>query len=411
MTLDLGRRVAFTIGALLVFRLGTFIPVPGIDGAVLAQLFRSQGGAILDLANMLAGGGVRRLAIFALGLAPYLSAAIIIQLFTITIPRLKALKRHEAGRNRLNDATRILAVVLAAFQAYGIAKALDSIPGLAVEPGAMFRLSVVLTMTGGAVVLMWLSEQITLRGVGNGIALIFALGIVLELPSAVAGALELGRQGFLSFNAMLGLVILAVALTALIVVMELARRRLPLEFSARQIGARTIAGRSQLRFKLNSGGVMPAIFASWLLLVPILISNFVGESSWWNAVARFVGHGQPLFLIAYVLFIVLFTFIYTALIFSPDAAADDLKAYGCAVSGVEPGEATAEHIDGVLSRVTLLGAAYLALVYLVPELLIRYAQVPFYLGGASLLIVVCTVLDLQAQVRGYATIKSGADVR
>jgi len=404
MTLDLGRRVAFTLGALLVFRLGTFIPVPGIDPVVWQQVFRTQAGGILGMFNMLAGGGIHRLAIFALGILPYVSAGIIVQLLTVTIPRLKTIRRRgEAGRIRLEMATRIIATLMAALQAYGIAVALEGVGGVVAEPGAVFQLSTVLTMTGGVVFLIWLSEQITLRGVGSGIALILALGIVAELPNAIAGALELGRQGLLSFNAMLALVLLAVALTALIVVMELARRRLPLEFPARQIGARTIAGRSQLSFKLNSGGIMSAIIASWLLLVPTLVIGMAAE----QGSARWFEAGRPLYLICQVVFILASAFVYTALIFNPDTAAEDLKSYGVVVPGVEPGEATAEHLDRVLSRVTLLGAAYLAFVYLVPELLIAYAQVPFYLGGASLLVVVCTVLDLQKEVRGYATIKSG----
>ena len=402
MTLELGKRVAFTIGALLVFRLGTFTPVPGIDPVVWQQIFRTQAGGILGMFNMLAGGGIHRLAIFALGILPYVSAGIIVQLLTVTIPRLKAIRRSgEAGRSRLEMVTRIIATLMAALQAYGIAVALEGVGGVVAEPGAVFQLSTVLTMTGGVVFLIWLSEQITLRGVGSGIALILALGIVAELPNAIAGALELGRQGLLSFNALLGLVLLAVALTALIVVMELARRRLPLEFPARQIGARTIAGSSQLSFKLNSAGIMSAIIASWLLLVPTLLIGMAAEhgSAQWHALTGWFEPGRPLYLVCQVVFILACAFVYTALIFNPDTAAEDLKAYGGVLPGVEPGEATAEHLDRVLSRVTLLGAAYLAFVYLVPEVLITYAQVPFYLGGASLLIVVCAVLDVQAQIR------------
>ena len=409
MTLELGKRVAFTIGALLVFRFGTYIPVPGIDPVVWEQVFRTQAGGLLATFNMFAGGGIHRLSIFALGIMPYVSAAIIVQLLTIVIPPLKTLKRSEAGRARLETLTRIFAFAMAALQAYGIAVALEGVRGVVSEPGAMFRVSTVLTMAGGVVFLMWLSGQITVRGVGNGIALFLALGIVAELPVAIAGSLELGRQGLLSFNAMLGLVIVAAALTALIVVMELARRRVPLEFPGRQIGARTIAGRSQLSLKLNNAGIMSAILASWLLLVPTLAITLATEEGTplWRTLTAWFAAGQPVYLICQAVFIVACAMIYTALIFSPDAAAEDLKTYGGLVSGIEPGEATAEHIDGVLSRVTLLGGAYLALVYLVPELLITYAQVPFYLGGASLLIVVCAVLDLQTQVRGYATIKSG----
>ena len=409
MTLELRRRVAFTIGALLVYRLGTYIPVPGIDPAVLAQLFGSRSGGILNTVNLFSGGAVGRLAIFALGITPYLSAAIVVQLLAITVPWLKALRRSgEKGRGRIDRYTRYFAVVLAAFQAYGLAGALESISNLVLDPGAMFRASTMLTLTGGTMLLIWLSDQITARGIGNGVALMLALGIVMGIPEAIRGLLELGRQGQLSPDVILGVAVVAVALTALIAVMEGAQRRLPVEFPARQVGARTVGGRSDLRINLNSAGIIPAGLATWGILLPLLIIRLnTDQLDWWRAIGDEIDERGRLYLTCFALLIVVCAIIYTALIFSPDAAAEDLNKYGGIIPGVEPGEATAAHIDHVVSRVTLLGAAYLAFVYLVPELLITHAQVPFYLGGASLLIVVCTVLDLQKQVRGYATIKSG----
>jgi preprotein translocase subunit SecY len=410
MTPELGRRVAFTVGALLVYRLGTYIPVPGIDPTALAQLFGTQGsGGLLGMVNLFSGGAVGRVAIFALNLTPLISAAIIVQLLVITVPRLKALRRSgEAGRDRINQYTRYFAIALAAFQAYGIASALEGVRGLVVDPGSMFRLSTVVTLTGGVVFLIWLSDQITARGLGNGVALFLALGIVMGIPEGIRGLLELVRQGALSPDVVLGVAVVTLALTALIAVMEGAQRRLFVEIPPRQVGARTIGGRAALRYKLNGAGIIPATLATWGLLLPLLIIRLsTDQLGWWRAIADEIDERGRLYLTCLALLIVGCALIYTALIFSPDAAADDLQKYGATIPGIEPGEATAAHIDHVLSRVSLLGAAYLALVYLVPELLITYAQVPFYLGGASLLIVVCTVLDLQKQVRGYATMKSG----
>jgi preprotein translocase subunit SecY len=410
MTSELGRRIWFTIGALLVFRLGTYIPLPGIDQAALAQLFRSQAGGFLGQADFFSGGAVGRLAIFALGLMPYLSAAILLQLVSIVVPRLAALpSQGERGRRRLENYTLGLTFAFAAFQAFGIAVALESIPNFVVEPGVLFRLTTVLSLTGGTIFLVWLSGQITARGVGNGLALIFFMGVVLELPSAVAATLDLGRQGVLSSGLILGVLVLAVALTGLIVFMELARRRLPVEYPRRQVGMRMIEGRSHLSVKLNAAGVIPAIVASWLLaqLLAILSLTSGPGPGWGHAITSQLGQGRPLHMIVYALAIVLFALLYTAFVLSPERIAADLDKRGGVIPGVEPGEATAEHVDTAISRTALLGAVYLALVCLIPEMLIAYARLPFYLGGIALLVVVCTMLDLDAQLKNGAHIRLG----
>jgi preprotein translocase subunit SecY len=410
MTSELGRRIWFTIGALLVFRLGTYIPLPGIDQAALAQLFRSQAGGFLGQADFFSGGAVGRLAIFALGLMPYLSAAILLQLVSIVVPRLAALPNQgERGRRRLENYTLGLTFAFAAFQAFGIAVALESIPNFVVEPGVLFRLTTVLSLTGGTIFLVWLSGQITARGVGNGLALIFFMGVVLELPSAVAATLDLGRQGVLSSGLILGVLVLAVALTGLIVFMELARRRLPVEYPRRQVGMRMIEGRSHLSVKLNAAGVIPAIVASWLLaqLLAILSLTSGPGPGWGHAITSQLGQGRPLHMIVYALAIVLFALLYTAFVLSPERIAADLDKRGGVIPGVEPGEATAEHVDTAISRTAMLGAVYLALVCLIPEMLIAYARLPFYLGGIALLVVVCTMLDLDAQLKNGAHIRLG----
>jgi preprotein translocase subunit SecY len=410
MTSELGRRIWFTIGALLVFRLGTYIPLPGIDQAALAQLFRSQAGGFLGQADFFSGGAVGRLAIFALGLMPYLSAAILLQLVSIVVPRLAALPNQgERGRRRLENYTLGFTFAFAAFQAFGIAVALESIPNFVVEPGVLFRLTTVLSLTGGTIFLVWLSGQITARGVGNGLALIFFMGVVLELPSAVAATLDLGRQGVLSSGLILGVLVLAVALTGLIVFMELARRRLPVEYPRRQVGMRMIEGRSHLSVKLNAAGVIPAIAASWLLaqLLAILSLTSGPGPGWGHAITSQLGQGRPLHMIVYALAIVLFALLYTAFVLSPERIAADLDKRGGVIPGVEPGEATAEHVDTAISRTAMLGAVYLALVCLIPEMLIAYARLPFYLGGIALLVVVCTMLDLDAQLKNGAHIRLG----
>ncbi len=410
MTSELGRRVWFTIGALLVFRLGTYIPLPGIDQAALAQLFRSQAGGLLGQADLFSGGAVGRLAIFALGLMPYLSAAILLQLVSIAVTKLAALpNRGEVGRRRLENYTLGLTFAFAAFQSFGIAVALESIPNFVAEPGVLFRLTTVLSLTGGTIFLVWLSGQITARGIGNGLALIFFLGVVLELPGAVAATLEVGRRGALSSNVILGVLLLAVILTGLIVFMELARRRLPVAYARRQVGMRTIEGRSHLSVKLNAGGVIPAIVAAWLLAQALAVSHLAAGQGlgWGYTIADQLGHGRPLHMILYALAIMLCALFYTAFVLNPERLAADLEKRGGVIPGITPGEPTAEHIDTAISRSAMLGAVYLALVCLTPEFLIAYSQVPFYLGGTSLLIVVCTVLDLGAQLKNGAHIRLG----
>ena len=399
MSSGLGRRIVLTIGALLVFRLGTFISIPGIDPLIWQELFRQQSGGILGAFDALAGGAIGRLSIFALSILPFVTASLLLQLASIVSPRLWALpKRGEIGRRKLDAYTLVVAICLAAFQATGIALALEGVGNIVAEPGMIFRLTTVLTLTGGVVVLVLLARLITARGIGNGVALILALGIVAELPGSVAGMLELGRRGALSTNFLLALCLLAIALTTLVVHMELARRKLQVSFVRRQIGTRTIEGRAQLQLKLNSAGVVPTILASWLLLLPILAANAgLGLPDW---IMPHLTHGRPVFLILYGLAIVLCVFFYTAFLLNPDEIAEDLKKHDGVIPGVEPGDATADHIDHVVSRINVIGALYLAFVCLLPEILIGYWSVPFYLGGTSLLILVCAILDVKAQLDG-----------
>ena len=402
---ELKKRIWFTLGALLVYRLGTYIPLPGIDPSAWDQIFRQQAGGILGMFNMFAGGGIQRMAIFALNIMPYISASIILQLMTTVSPTLEQLKKEgEQGRKTINQYTRYLTVVLAAFQAYGIAIGLEGAGNVISDPGWFFRISAVITLTGGTVFLMWLGEQVTSRGIGNGISLIILAGIVAELPSAIAGTLELGRQGALSTPLILSVVLMAVVVIAFIVFVERAQRRLLIQYPKRQVGNRMFEGQSQfLPLKLNTSGVIPPIFASSLLLLPTTVANFnAGQGpEWLTIVTTQLGHGRPLFLLLYVALIVFFAFFYTAIVFNPTETADNLKKHGGFIPGIRPGERTAEHIDYVLSRITVVGAAYLAIVCLIPEILIAYAAVPFYFGGTSLLIVVSVTMDTVAQVQGY----------
>jgi preprotein translocase subunit SecY len=402
---ELKKRIWFTLGALVVYRLGTYIPLPGIDPAAWEQIFNTNSGGMLGMFNMFAGGGIRRLAIFALGIMPYISASIIIQLMTTVSPTLEQLKKEgEQGRKVINQYTRYLTVVLAMFQSYGIGIGLEGSGQAVADPGLFFRISTVITLTGGTMFLMWLGEQITARGVGNGISLIIMTGIVAQLPAAIAGTLELGRQGALSTGLILAVVVMAVAVIAFIVFMERAQRRLLIQYPKRQVGNRMFEGQSShLPLKLNTSGVIPPIFASSLLLLPTTVANFnAGQGSeWFNVITAQLGHGRPLFLILYVALIVFFAFFYTAIVFNPTDTADNLKKHGGFIPGIRPGERTAEYIDYVLTRITVIGAAYLAFVCLVPEILISYAAVPFYFGGTSLLIVVSVTMDTVAQLQGY----------
>lgn len=402
---DLKKRIWFTLGALLVYRLGTYIPMPGINPEAFAQAFQQQAGGVLGMFNMFAGGAVERMALFALGIMPYISASIIMQLMTSVIPSLEALKKEgEQGRKVINQYTRYGTVVLAAAQAYGIAIGLESGSGIVADPGWFFRISTVLTLLGGTMFLMWLGEQITARGIGNGISLIIMAGIVAELPSAIASTLELGRQGALSTVLILAILAMAVIVIAVIVFVERAQRRLLIQYPKRQVGNRMFEGQSShLPLKLNTSGVIPPIFASSLLLLPTTIASFnAGKGpEWFQWLNTELGHGRPLFLMLYLGLIVFFTFFYTAVVFNPTETADNLKKHGGFIPGIRPGERTAEYIDYVLSRITVVGAIYLALVCLVPEILISYASVPFYLGGTSLLIVVSVTMDTVSQVQGY----------
>jgi preprotein translocase subunit SecY len=402
---ELKARIWFTLGALLVYRLGTYIPLPGIDPSAWEQIFRTQAGGILGMFNMFSGGGIHRMAIFALNIMPYISASIIIQLMTTVSPTLEQLKKEgEAGRKIMNQYTRYLTVVLAAFQAYGIAVGLESAGQAVTDPGMFFRISTVITLTGGTVFLMWLGEQVTSRGIGNGISLIILAGIVAELPSALANMFELGRQGALSTGIILIVIVMAVAVIAFIVFMERAQRRLLIQYPKRQVGNRMFEGQSShLPLKLNTSGVIPPIFASSLLLLPTTVANFnAGQlPDWMSAITTQLSHGRPLFLVLYVGLIVFFAFFYTAVVFNPTETAENLKKHGGFIPGIRPGERTAEYIDYVLSRITVVGAAYLALVCLIPEILISYAAVPFYFGGTSLLIVVSVTMDTVAQIQGY----------
>jgi preprotein translocase subunit SecY len=403
---ELKKRIWFTLGALLVYRFGTYIPLPGIDPTAWDQIFRTQAGGILGMFNMFAGGGIHRMAIFALNIMPYISASIIIQLMTTVSPTLEQLKKEgEQGRKVINQYTRYLTVVLAAFQSYGIAIGLEGAGNVVSDPGMFFRISTAITLTGGTMFLMWLGEQITARGIGNGISLIIMAGIVAELPSAIAGMLELGRQGALSTGLILIVVVMAVVVIAFIVFMERAQRRLLIQYPKRQVGNRMFEGQSShLPLKLNTSGVIPPIFASSLLLLPTTIAQFNsqgGGPEWWQTIVTQLSHGRPAFLILYIALIVFFAFFYTAIVFNPTETADNLKKHGGFIPGIRPGERTAEYIDYVLSRVTVVGAAYLAIVCLIPEMLIAYAAVPFYFGGTSLLIVVSVTMDTVAQIQGY----------
>jgi preprotein translocase subunit SecY len=402
---DLKKRIWFTLGALIVYRLGTYIPIPGIDAAELARFAAQNSTGILGWVNGLAGGALGRMAIFALNIMPYISASIIIQLLTTVSPHLEQLKKEgEQGRKRINQYTRYGTVILAALQAYGIAVGLEGQAGLVAEPGLFFRASTVITLTGGTIFLMWMGEQITARGIGNGTSLIIFAGIVAGLPSGIAAMLELGRTGQLSMFVIFGILVMALLVVAFIVFVERAQRRLLIQYPKRQVGNKMFQGdSSHLPLKLNTAGVIPPIFASSLLLLPITVANFTrGQGpDWLNALTALLGHGQPLFLFLYALLIIFFAFFYTSIMFNPKETADNLKKYGGFIPGIRPGERTAEYIDYVLTRITVIGGIYLVVVCLLPEFLIGYTGMPFYFGGTSLLIVVSVTMDTVAQVQGH----------
>ncbi|MGY6709858.1 MAG: preprotein translocase subunit SecY [Rhizobiaceae bacterium] len=403
---DLKKRIWFTLGALIVYRIGTYIPMPGINPFAFAQAFEQQSGGVLGMFNMFAGGAVERMAIFALGIMPYISAAIIMQLMTAVVPTLEQLKKEgEQGRKIINQYTRYGTVLLATVQAYGIAVGLETGQDIVTDPGWFFRISAVITLVGGTMFLMWLGEQITARGLGNGISLIIFAGIVAGLPSAIAGTLELGRTGALSTAFIIAILLLAFVLIGVIVFFERAQRRLLIQYPKRQVGNRMFQGdTSHLPLKLNTAGVIPPIFASSLLLLPATLAGFSDTTQlpgWAATVLATLGHGQPLYMLFYAGMIAFFAFFYTAIVFNPKDTADNLKKHSGFIPGYRPGERTAEYIDYVLTRITVVGAIYLVVVCLIPEFLISATGVPFYLGGTSLLIVVSVTLDTVAQTQGH----------
>ncbi len=406
---ELKKRLWFTLGALIVYRLGTYIPIPGIDPVILQDVFRQQAGGILDMFNLFSGGALSRMTIFALNIMPYISAAIIMQLMTAVSPTLNQLKKEgEQGRKKINQYTRYGTVLIASMQAYGISVGLESMQGsqgsAVIDPGMFFRFTAVVTLVGGTIFLMWLGEQITARGVGNGISLIIFAGIVAELPSALAGTLELGRTGALNPLFIMGLLVMAVAVIMFIVFIERAQRRIIIQYPKRQMGNRMFGGESShLPLKLNTSGVIPMIFASSLLLMPITLAQFsaAGGPEWLTIVTSLLGRGQPAYLFIYGSLIAFFAFFYTAVVFNPQETADNLKKYGGFVPGIRPGKNTGDYLDYVLTRLTVVGAAYLVAVGILPEILIAEAGVPFFFGGTSLLIVVTVTMDTVAQVQSH----------
>ncbi|WP_336294636.1 preprotein translocase subunit SecY [Bartonella sp. CB169] len=406
---ELKKRIWFTLAALLVYRFGTYISLPGIDIDSLRQTFEHHASGVLGLFNMFAGGAVGRMAIFALGIMPYISASIIVQLLTSIIPSLETLKKEGelGGRKVINQYTRYVTVVLAILQAFGIAIALETGIGtdyqIVVEPGVMFRVSSVITLVGGTMFLMWLGEQITSRGIGNGISLIIFTGIVANLPSTFAQLLTAHSQADLSTFLLIGIMLIAISVIGVIVFVERAQRRILIQYPKRQVGNQMFQGdMSHLPLKLNTAGVIPPIFASSLLLLPATINNFSDKMPQWvQTVSYSLDHGQPLYMIIYAILIAFFCFFYTAIVFNPSDTADQLKKHSGFIPGFRPGERTAEYIDYVLTRITVVGAIYIVLVCLLPEFMISALQVPFYLGGTSLLIVVTVTLDTVAQIQGH----------
>ena len=403
---DLKRRLLFLLGALIVFRIGSYIPVPGIDQTQLAELFHSQRGGILDMFNMFSGGALSRFSIFALGIMPYISASIIMQLMTVVSPTLEALKKEgEAGRRKITQYTRYFTAGLALFQSLGIAVALESQAGLVMEPGIVFRLTAMVTLVTGTMFLMWLGEQITERGVGNGISLIIFAGIAAGFPQAVGGTLELVRTGAFSIPIALLIGGLVIGVTAFVCFVERGQRKILVNYAKRQVGRKIYGGQtSHLPLKLNMSGVIPPIFASSIILFPATIVGWFGSSEgfgWLRNIAGTLHPGQPIYTMLYASAIIFFCFFYTALVFNPKETADNLKKSGAFVPGIRPGDQTARYIEKITMRLTLTGSVYVTLVCLLPEFLIVWKNVPFYFGGTSLLIIVVVTMDFMAQVQAY----------
>jgi len=407
---ELKQRLLFVFGGLIVFRIGTHIPVPGIDPVALAELFKQAQGSIVDLFNMFSGGALQRFSVLALGVMPYISASIIMQLMTTVVPSLEQLKKEgEAGRRKITQYTRYGTVVLAVFQALGIAIALESqraggMP-VVIEPGIGFKFVTVVTLVTGTMFVMWLGEQMTERGIGNGVSLIIFAGIVAGLPRAIGGTLELARTGTFSIPVVIMLFALAIAVTGFVVFVERGQRRITVNYAKRQMGRQVYAAQSShLPFKINMSGVIPPIFASSLILFPATIGSWFGQSEsmrWLKDIATTLSPGQPIYVLLYAAAIIFFCFFYTALMFNPKETAENLKKSGAFVPGIRPGDQTAKYIDGVMSRLTLAGALYVTLVCLLPEFLIVKWNVPFYFGGTSLLIIVVVCMDFMAQVQAH----------
>ena len=407
---DLKRRLLFLIGALIVFRIGTFIPVPGIDQGELSNLFNQQRGGILDMFNMFSGGALERFSIFALGIMPYISASIIMQLMTVASPTLEALKKEgEAGRRKITQYTRYGTFGLALFQSMAIAIGLESQRGLVIDPGLLFRLTAMVTLTTGTMFLMWLGEQITERGIGNGISLLIFAGIAAGFPQAVGGTLELVRTGAMSIPVVLFIGVLVVGVTAFVCFVERGQRKILVNYAKRQVGRKVYGGQSShLPLKLNMAGVIPPIFASSIILFPATIVGWFGEGTststgvtWLKNIAATLHPGEPVYTLLYASAIIFFCFFYTALVFNPMETADNLKKSGAFVPGIRPGDQTARYIEKITLRLTLVGAIYVTLVCLLPEMLIVWKKVPFYFGGTSLLIIVVVTMDFMSQVQAY----------
>lgn len=406
---ELKKRLLFTLGALIVYRLGTFVPIPGIDPETFARGFQSQQGGLLGTLNIFAGGAVERMAIFALNIMPYISASIIMQLMAAVIPSLEAIKKEgEQGRRQINQYTRYLTVFLATMQGYFIAISLQGQQGVAIDPGPFFLMTTTVTLVGGVMFLLWLGEQITARGVGNGVSLIIFAGIVAELPRAIAGLLDQGRTGAgIGGGAILVIAALALGLVAFVVFMERSQRRILVQYPRRQVGQRMTQGeKSHLPLKLNVSGVIPPIFASSLLLLPATVLGALGgegSPQWLQDLTYMFGPGRPSYIALYAVLIITFTFVYTSVVFNVEDVADNLKKYGGFVQGYRPGARTAEYLDFVLTRLTMIGAVYLTFVCILPEILkASYSQsIPVYIGGTSLLIVVSVTLDTVSQIQGH----------
>ncbi|MBA2350535.1 MAG: preprotein translocase subunit SecY [Burkholderiales bacterium] len=403
---DLKQRLLFLLGALVVYRIGAHIPVPGIDPVQLAELFKSQQGGILDMFNMFSGGALSRFTIFALGIMPYISASIIMQLMTVVSPQLEQLKKEgEAGRRKITQYTRYGTLVLAVFQGFGIAVALESQRGLVLDPGIAFRLVTMLTLVTGTMFLMWLGEQITERGIGNGISLIIFAGIAAGLPQAIGGTLELARTGAFSIPLVIALFVGAALVTAFVVFVERGQRKIQVNYAKRQVGRKIFGGQtSHLPLKLNMSGVIPPIFASSIILFPATLAGWFGSSenmTWLRDIGGTLSPGQPIYVMLYAAAIIFFCFFYTALVFNPKDTAENLKKSGAFVPGIRPGEQTARYIERIMLRLTLAGAIYITFVCLLPEFLIVKYNVPFYFGGTSLLIIVVVTMDFMAQVQAY----------